>query len=194
MALALVGTCAQAQTSIDEGDWLIRLGATYIDPSSSGSNLNGSTLEVDGHAGATFNVTYMMTRNVGIELLAALPFKHDIKLDDVTIATTRLVPPTVTLQWHQPIGRIVPYAGIGLNFTEFFNARFLESDADLSLDDSAGLSAQLGFDFVIAERWLLNADVRYIDMSTDIKIDGEEIGNVKIDPWTIGLNLGFRFN
>jgi len=194
MALALVGACAQAQTSIDKGDWLIRVGATHIDPSSSGLNLNGSTLKVDSDTSATFNITYMMTGNVGIELLAALPFKHDIKVDDVTIGSTRHVPPTITLQWHQPIGRVVPYAGIGLNFTEFFNARLLDSDAALSLDDSAGLSAQIGFDFVIAERWLLNADVRYIDMSTDVKIDGEEIGNVKIDPWTIGLNLGFRFN
>lgn len=194
VALVLVSTCAQAQTSIDKGDWLIRLGGTYIDPSSSGLNLNGSTLTADGDASVTFNITYMMTRNLGIELLAALPFKHNLKLDDVTIGSTRQLPPTVTLQWHQPIGRVVPYVGIGVNWTEFFNERLLESDAALNLGDSRGLAAQIGFDFVVGERWLLNADFRYIDINTDVKLDNVELGTVKVDPWTVGLNLGFRFN
>lgn len=194
VALVLVSTCAQAQTSIDKGDWLIRLGGTYIDPSSSGLSLNGSTLTADGDASVTFNITYMMTRNLGIELLAALPFKHNLKLDDVTIGSTRQLPPTVTLQWHQPIGRVVPYVGIGVNWTEFFNERLLESDAALNLGDSRGLAAQIGFDFVVGERWLLNADFRYIDINTDVKLDNVELGTVKVDPWTVGLNLGFRFN
>jgi len=208
IALTLLSAYAHAQTSIDKGDWLVRAGGTYIDPSSSGLSVSATLIDpesmqpitvdgkvtADGDASVTFNVTYMVTQHIGIELLAALPFQHDLKLNDVTIGSTRQLPPTLSVQWHQPIGRIVPYVGLGLNWTEFYNERILGSSDILSLSDSQGIAAQLGFDFVLGERWLINADLRYIDIDTEAKIGGVEIGNVKVDPWTAGLNIGFRFN
>jgi len=194
IALTLLGAHAQAQTSIDKGDWLVRAGGTYIDPSSSGLSLGNAKLTADGDASVTFNVTYMFTRNLGLELLAALPFQHDLQLDGETIGSTRQIPPTLSVQWHQPIGRIVPYVGLGLNWTEFYDERIADSTDDLSLGDSQGLAAQLGFDFVFGEQWLLNAELRYIDIDTEVRINGTSIGTVSVDPWTVGLNIGFRFN
>lgn len=194
IVLTLLGAYAQAQTSIDKGDWLVRVGGTYIDPSSSGLSLGDATITADGDASVTFNVTYMFTQNIGLELLAALPFQHDLQLDGVTVGSTRQIPPTVSLQWHQPIGRIVPYVGLGLNWTEFYEERLLDSSDTLSLDDSRGLAAQIGFDFVFGEQWLINADFRYIDINTEAAISGVDIGTVKVDPWTAGINIGFRFD
>ena len=206
--LALLGAQAHGQTSIDKGDWLIRVGGSYIDPSSSGINLSGTItdpgtgdpltvngkLTADGDASVTFNATYMATRNVGIELLLALPFRHNLEFEGEKVGSTRLIPPTISVQWHQPIGRAVPYVGLGINFTEFFNETLLNSRDILSISDSRGLAAQIGFDFVLAERWLLNGEIRYISVTPDVKIEGNKVGTIDIDPWVFGLNLGFRFN
>lgn len=208
LVLTLSCVHAQAQTSIDKGDWLIRLGGTIIDPSSSGLFVDATitdpessepvgvtgTVTADSDASVTFNVTYMITRNLGIELLAALPFRHNLELEGVTVGSTRLIPPTLSLQWHQPIGRVVPYVGLGLNWTEFYNERVLGSGDILRIGDSRGLAAQIGFDFVFAERWIVNGDLRYISINPDITVDGVDVGSVNVDPWTAGISLGFRFN
>jgi outer membrane protein len=38
-----------------------------------------------------------------------------------------------------------------------------------------------------------NVDVRYMWIETKAKLDGASLGDVKIDPWVIGANLGYRF-
>ena len=60
-----------------------------------------------------------------------------------------------------------------------------------------GLAAQLGVDVDINESWFVNAEVRYIQIETDptIKLPGGgrlDIGDVEIDPWLFGINVGFR--
>ena len=42
--------------------------------------LNGGVkLDVNNNVRPSFTVTYMATRNIGIELLGAWPFQHDIR-------------------------------------------------------------------------------------------------------------------
>jgi outer membrane protein len=224
IALTLFSANAQSQTSIDKGDWLIRTGATYFDPSSSGLIASFTFLDPsppdpsspdqitfngkftpDDDISVTFNLTYMFTRNLGLEFLAGLPFQHNIKLNgtvnvngeitqlnDDTVGSTRQWPLTLSLQWHQPIGRIVPYVGLGVNRTIFYNERILGQDV-LSLENSWGFAAQIGFDFLFGERWLINADFRYIGIETDVDVIGIQVGSVDVNPWTAGLSLGFKF-
>ena len=81
LAAGLLAGTAQAY---EAGNWLFRIGAYGVFPES--DNLTnvpgtaGATLDVDDGYSLGFNFTYMMNPNIGIELLAALPFKHDIKL------------------------------------------------------------------------------------------------------------------
>ena len=62
----------------------------------------------------------------------------------------------------------------------------------MSLDDSIGLALQLGADFDINENWFFNIDLRYIDIESDADLDGSALTTVEIDPWVVGLNLGWR--
>jgi outer membrane protein len=45
----------------------------------------------------------------------------------------------------------------------------------------------------VAPNWFMNADFRYIDISSDAKLNGVGIGTVDINPWVIGLTVGTRF-
>ncbi len=49
--------------------------------------------------GLTF--TYMATDNIGVELLAATPFRHKVGTGPTgTIATVHQLPPTLMAQWY----------------------------------------------------------------------------------------------
>ena len=70
-----------------------------------------------------------------------------------------------------------------------------------SLDDSFGLAAQVGADWVFDSQWLINFDLRWINIEADLTAtvdDGTgpttgELGTVKIDPWVFAVNVGYRF-
>ena len=177
----------------EQGDILVRLGALNVDPKSN----NHDIVSVDSAIMLTFNGTYMVQPNWGVELLAALPFEHDIDLvGGGKVAETKHLPPTLSVQYHfAPEGQIRPYVGAGVNLTLFFDESTtgaLETSS-LSLGTSVGLALQAGVDIPVGERWFVNLDVRYIDIETKAKLDGTSLGDVKIDPWVYGVNLGYRF-
>ena len=191
---ALLSTVsANTAMAMDQGDWLMRFGGSYVDPKSN----NHEVVSVDSAASLTFNFSYMMTDNWAVEVLAAYPFKHDITLKDGTkVASTKQLPPTVSLQYHfAPASRFQPYVGLGINYTDFFSTKTtgpLEG-SDLTLSSSWGFAGQLGADIMLNEKWFLNLDVRYIDLETEARLDGDNLGDVDISPWVYGANVGFRF-
>ena len=194
-AAAMLGTLAcNTAAAFEQGDWLIRFGVSTVDPKSNNSPL----VSVDSGTSATFNFTYMMTANWGVELLAAYPFEHDITLVDggAKVAETKHLPPTVSLQYHfMPGARFQPYIGAGVNYTNFFSEKTVGAleGLNLSLDDSWGLAGEVGADITFNDQWFMNLNVRYIDIDTDATLEGDALGSVAIDPWVYGIHLGYRF-
>jgi outer membrane protein len=193
--LVAAGAAAAAPATAHEaGDWLLKAGVTHIEPkSNTGDVLGDVRLDVGSSTRPSVSLTYMATRNIGIELLGAFPFKHDISAQGLgNIGSTKHLPPTLSLQWHfLPDAQIQPYIGVGLNYTTFFSTK--SSLGHLSLDDSWGLAAQLGVDVKLTDRWFMNADIRYIDISSDVKLNGQRIGKTQIDPWVATVGVGYRF-
>ena len=208
LAVSLFAGDALAQTYRQAGDWIARGGIGVVSPDGDGADVApGVSLDVDDGYAATITVAYMITDNIGVELLASTPFNHDIDLDGAgTVGETDQLPPTLSAQWHfNPIGRIQPYVGVGVNWTLFFNedTQGALNGATLNLDDSIGLAGQVGFDWHFGNNWLANIDVRYISIETDAELGGQDIGgagvgqlkidDVEIDPWVVSLNFGYNF-
>ena len=199
LAAALAsGLLAGTVQAYEAGDWVVRGGIYGVFPKSDNLSLGpGADLDVDDGYSLGFNVTYMVNPNIGVELLGAWPFKHDISLTGAgKIGETKHLPPTLSVQYHfMPSGTIHPYAGLGLNYTKFFSEKTKGalSGSSLKLDDSWGIAGQLGVDIDVAPNWFVNADLRYINIESDAKLNGEGIGTVKINPWVFGLNVGTRF-
>lgn len=204
-AFALAGLCAAgalapAAHAHEAGDWLLKVGVTQVKPKSdNGSVLDGAVdLDVNSNVRPSFTLTYMATRNIGVELLGAWPFQHDVRGSGGLgrIASTKHLPPTLSVQWHfLPDSRVQPYVGVGVNYTHFFDTRTRGalSGSDMKLGDSWGLAGQIGMDVKLDERWFLNADLRYIDISSKVKLDGQRIGTARIDPWVATVAVGYRF-
>lgn len=196
LTIALVAAPAQAH---ETGKWVLRGGLGSVQPDDRNLDLLGDGtvfVEVDNGSSLVLSGTYMFKPNWGFDILAAYPFNHDITVGGAEAAETDHLPPTFSIQYHfTPDGAFQPYVGAGLNFTTFFGTDTSGALAGtkLSLDDSFGLAIQLGADYLVGDKWLVNFDVRYINIETDAKLDGTNIGTVKIDPWVYGISLGYRF-
>ncbi|GAA0511445.1 outer membrane beta-barrel protein [Pigmentiphaga sp. GD03639] len=198
---ALLAAAFSAAQAHEAGDWLLKAGISQVRPKSdNGTVLNGAVrLDAGNSTRPSASLTYMATRNVGIELLAAVPFRHDIGASGAVggnIGSSRQLPPTLSVQWHfLPDSQVQPYVGLGVNYTRFFHTRAAGALAgqDLSLGDSWGLAAQVGVDVKMGERWFLNASLRYIDISSKVKLNGSQIGKARIDPWVPTIAIGYRF-
>jgi len=195
-AALATGLLTGVANAYQAGDWLVRGGIWGAFPKSDNLSLPLGTVEVDDGVTFGFNITHMISPNLGVELLGAWPFSHDIKLGGRKVGETKHLPPTVTLQYHfLPQNPIRPYVGLGLNYTFFFDEGTTGAltGTKLSLKDSWGLAAQAGVDIDVTPDWFLNLDVHYIDIDTKAKVNGASLGTVEIDPWVFGINLGARF-
>lgn len=209
VALALTAAAAPA-VAYEAGDFISRFGAANVAPDSSSDSALGDIAEVDDATSVGFSGTWILNPSLGLEVLAALPFTHDIQgtgaLAGVTIGSTRHLPPTVSLQWYPPaVGKLQPYLGVGVNYTMFFNEKTTDdlttalaaTRTDIALDDSFGLALQVGADYALGERWLLNAAIWNIDIETeaDVSANGASaaIVDVTIDPWVYMIGAGYRF-
>jgi len=198
LPLAILFAVGATAAHAHEGRWQVRFGAHAVDPTSDNGKLAGGTLkaDVDSAWSPTVSLEYYVTRNLGIEVLAALPFKHDVHLEGVKAATVKQLPPTVSLQWHfLPDAKVNPFVGLGLNYTRFFSIDETGPLAGtrLGLGDSWGLAAHAGVDVALAPQWTLTVDARWIDIESEAKVDGTRVGDVRIDPLVYGLSAGYRF-
>lgn len=197
-AVACLAAGIGSAQAAEAGDWTVKFGLHEVAPASSNGTLANGALKTD--VGDDFKpslqVEYLFTPNLGLEVLAALPFKHDVTLNGVQAATVKELPPTVSLQWHfNPQGPFNPFVGVGLNFTRFFSIDETGplAGTQLNLSDSWGLGVHAGVDYALNERWLVSADVRWINIETTARVDGAKVGTVKIDPVAYGLAVGYRF-
>ena len=189
-ALALVTGPALAQS---QGDWTFGIGVGNVNPKSDNGDLAGIQSEIDDDTAITFTAEYFIRDNIGIELLAATPFEHDIALKGVgDIGSTKHLPPTLSVNYHFPTQSAwKPYVGAGINYTTFFEEE--SSLGKLELDDSWGVSVQAGVDYMISDAGAIRLNVRWFDIDTDAKLDGADIGTAEIDPILIGVAYVHRF-
>lgn len=211
LALAIASPLAQAHKA---GDVIIRAGAATVDPnedssalSIAGGKVGGTKATLDSDTQLGLTGTYMLTDHVGLELLAATPFKHEVGVKglgalDGKLGDIKHLPPTLSLQYYpmDPGSAFQPYVGAGLNYTLIFDEsltgqRKSQGFSDLELDDSWGLAAQVGMDYMLTDNVLLNAAVWYIDIDTTATTDLAGVGKVKVDvdPWVYMVGVGYKF-
>jgi outer membrane protein len=195
-AALLCGATAHAEDAAN--NWVVKIGAHNVDPQSGNGKLAKGALDVDvgSNAGLTFTAERMMTTNWGIEVLAALPFEHDVKLNGVKAATVKHLPPTFSLQYHfMPENTFSPFVGVGINYTTFFDEKTTGplTGAKLNLSDTWGPAAHAGVDFRLNDRWLLTVDARWMKIDPDASVNGAKLGTVHIDPLVYGFAVGYRF-
>lgn len=197
MGLATATLAASSQVfAYGAGDFFTRAGVAKVAPKSHNGELadGAFAVNVQDKTDFAFTLGYRFHDKLGVELLAALPFEHDIALNGDNLASTKHLPPTLTLQYY-PLGgtqsRVQPYIGAGINYTRFSDEYV--AIGELNLENSWGAAGQVGVDLLIDDHWALNAAAWYLDINTDATINGTAAGSVGIDPIVVMGGLSYRF-
>ncbi|MFB2815507.1 outer membrane protein OmpW [Shewanella xiamenensis] len=186
------------------GDIIVRAGAVVVAPSESSDPVaTFGEFQISNNTQLGLNFGYMLTDNIGIELLAATPFSHDVSLNGVgKIAETKHLPPTLVAQYYfgDAQSTLRPYIGVGVNYTNFFDNEFTNdlggALTDLSMSTSWGLAAQAGIDYQVNKNWLVNASVWYAQIDSDVKFkfQGAPVTiSTDINPWVYMISVGYSF-
>ena len=95
VACALVASAPLVHAQ--DQNWVVKVGVHSVDPKSDNGTLAGGALKSDVGADVkpTITAEYFFAPAWGVEVLASLPWEHDIKLNGVKAGTTKQLPPTV---------------------------------------------------------------------------------------------------
>ncbi|KRG70200.1 OmpW/AlkL family protein [Pseudoxanthomonas dokdonensis] len=196
----VLAACAAAPAMAQsKGDWTLGVGIHAVNPDADSGKLVNGTLPVNIESSVrpTFTGEYFIADHLGIELLASTPFKHTINAGGLgRIGTAKQLPPTLSLQYHfNDLGRFSPFVGVGLNYTTFFDedAAGPLDGQKLKLGDSWGAAAHVGVDIAVNDNSAFRIDARWIDIDTDVKLDGQNIGTAHVDPTVYGVAYVITF-
>ncbi|MBG7622437.1 OmpW family protein [Herbaspirillum sp. AP02] len=180
-----------------QSPWLVRVRAVNLSPENKSDPIAGQgasdQLTINNKLIPEFDISYFFTPNIAAELVLTYPQKQDVRLSGTKIGSFKHLPPTLTLQYHfMPEAAFSPYVGAGINYTRISS---VELPNGLQLDSSSfGGALQLGVDYKLDKNWMLNFDIKKVQISSDVKTaSGTKISSVKIDPWLIGIGVGYRF-
>lgn len=224
LVLALAAAFAPVLAQAEAGDWVVRARIVDVSPNEDshlGKTVNknvapvmspGAELSVDNNLIPELDISYYVTKNVAAELILALGTRHDVSVKGDSLATVgnqnlgsvNALPPTLTAQWHfNPDQTFDPYVGAGINYTNMLdrNLKFSKgalAGTKIKVDsDSWGYALQAGLDVNLKDGWLINADVKYVTISTDVKANlggnWTKIDSLDINPWVIGVGIGKKF-
>lgn len=212
-AVLACAAAAQAQTA---GTWMVRGGATKITPNVSSGDLTAPSLagtksSVGSSTRLSGGITYMWDNNISFDLPVAVPFEHDISGDGAIagagkIATVKALPATVLAQWRfmDPTSAFRPYVGVGITYAHFYGARSTSTltaisggtpsnPTTLSIDSKWAPTVQLGGAFAVDKNWFVDASYTYTQLSTRNTLSTGQTLDIKLDPSSFSLAVGYKF-
>ncbi|ABC30332.1 Outer membrane protein W [Hahella chejuensis KCTC 2396] len=215
LALGLL-VCAGSAMAHQPGDMVLRVGAAMVDPQDdsstlrvNGTSVDGTSVSVDNDTQLGLTFTYMLREHIGLEVLAATPFSHEVTAhglgDDLKTAEVTHLPPTVSVQYYpmEAGAAFQPYVGVGVNYTLFFDEELTSDfkgamgDGKIKLDNSFGAAFQLGVDYQLTDNLVVNAAVWKIGIDTTATIDLDSGAQIKtdvdIDPLVYMVGVGYKF-
>jgi outer membrane protein len=196
LALAALGAASQ-NAAAEESPWLVRARIVQIDTANKSDPVGGTgasdRITVSNKTIPEVDISYFFTPNISAELILTYPQKHTAYLDGQSIGSFKHLPPTLTAQYHfTPEAQFSPYVGAGVNYTRISSVKLLNGAGTLE-NDSFGLAFQAGIDYKLDKNLSLNFDIKKVQIGSDVFISGAKVSSVKIDPWLIGVGVGYRF-
>ena len=196
VALAVLASLTSSAFA-EEGPLMVRLRGVYVqtaNKSDAVGALQKNDIMVDSKLIPEVDFSYFFLPNLSAELILTAPQKHEVRAKgNVSLGSVTELPPCLTAQWHfLPGAGVNPYVGVGANMT-------LITGQDLGglylNKTSFGFVGQLGADLKLGGNLYANIDVKYVTMGFDVKAkaDNSKVTTVTLDPWLVGMGLGYRF-
>jgi len=191
----------------DEGPWEIRLRADYLEMANKSDayvplGIPADAIHVNSKWLPDLDFEYFFSSHWSSELVLTYPQTQTVTVEKsalggpTNIGTFRHLPPMLTLKYNiLPESVVRPYVGAGVNITLISSDNLVVPTVGrLDLDHvSVGPALQAGVDWMIAPQWFLNADVKWALLRSDVKFQGTKISEARLDPFLVGVGVGYRF-
>jgi outer membrane protein len=222
VGLGVFGQSTGSRSSETYYNWRIRLRGVGVLPQESATiGVIGGDAKISDSFIPELDFTYFFTNHWAAELILGTT-RHKVGTTgsdlsaigagtnaDVNLGRVWLLPPTLTLQYHYPVGKLNPYLGAGINYTIFYSADAGPVVKDVEYKNKFAFAAQAGLDYDVTKRFFINVDLKKIFLSTTANVDASNLtpagspqlspvlGNiqadVKINPWLLGAGIGYKF-
>ena len=211
-AAMAAGSNASAQSA---GAWLVSAGVNKITPKVTSENVTAPALpeskaDVGSDTKPVFNIAYMYTNNVAIEIDLGVPYKHTLYGDGALkgtgeLGTAEVLPPTMLAQYRffGPKSMFRPYVGLGVTYAYFQKERgsaqltsILNTGgpgASYKLDNKFAVSGQLGTTVAINERWFGFVSVIKTKLKTTAHYSTGQTMGIRLDPLAVSAGIGYAF-
>jgi len=203
-AAAVVSVLAMTAARADqdqEGPFEVRLRAAYLDFANKSDayaplGVPSDAIHVNNKWLPDLDVEYFFAHNWSSELVLTYPQSQTVTLEKSVLGTFKHLPPTLTVKYDfLPDQMFRPYVGVGVNLTFISDVNLsVPTVGPLTLNStSVGFAGQAGFDVQLAPHWYANADAKWIQISSAVKFDGTKISEARLNPWLLGVGVGYRF-
>lgn len=198
----LLATSVLALSTAASADLTFKAGLGYLDPTAKKDIApNIPKAKVSSEMAVLPSFDYRFANSpFSAELLLASPFEHTVSIISdnnkrADIAKFKQLPPTLTVKYNTPaVNGFGANIGIGATVLVPYKEKFMGSNDKLEADTVVAPTAQIGATYSKpSSPWGVFADVRYVDLKTDLKRDGEEIGKLEVNPVVYALGVSHRF-
>ncbi|MFW1952385.1 OmpW/AlkL family protein [Acinetobacter beijerinckii] len=189
LVVALLGLSSTAFA----GGFQVKVGASLIDPTADTTLKADAVVKGDYEFAFTPSIEYFFGDTpFSAEILLANPINHDVLLNGEKVASVRQLPPTITAKYNfKNASRFTPYIGVGGTAFIAWHEKGVADD----VKNAYGFAGQLGFNFqpADAKNWGVYMDVRYADISPEVKlIDGTKF-DLDLNPVVYTLGYSYKF-
>ena len=224
LTLAVMAAMAPTLSHAEAGDWVLRARAINVNPDENSHlgttairqrfiDMNdepwridsGADITLDDDWNAEIDLSYYFTKNLAIEL-AITPMSTSLDTgvrgsgiadyDNAGKESLKFRTSTLMAQWHfMPDQTFDPYIGAGLNYTRF-SSKLGRSGGDERVSDRNTFGAVFGggIDVNLQDGWLINADVKYAFVNTNIETRATngwfKVDDLDVNPWIVGIGVG----
>ena len=198
----LLATSVLALSAAASADLTFKAGLGYLDPTAKKDIApNIPKAKVSSEMAVLPSFDYRCANSpFSAELLLASPFEHTVSIISdnnkrADIAKFKQLPPTLTVKYNTPaVNGFGANIGIGATVLVPYKEKFMGSNDKLEADTVVAPTAQIGATYSKpSSPWGVFADVRYVDLKTDLKRDGEKIGKLEVNPVVYALGVSHRF-
>lgn len=189
----LVITLLGLSSTAFSGGFQVKVGGSVIAPTADTTLAPGVVVKGDHEFAFTPSVEYFFGDTpFSAEVLLANPINHDVLLNGEKVASVRQLPPTITAKYNfKNSTRFTPYIGVGGTAFIAWHEKGLVDD----VKNTYGFAGQLGFNFqpADAKNWGVYMDVRYADLSPEVKLVNGTKFDLDLNPMVYTLGYSYKF-
>lgn len=215
VAAGLFTLAAPAALAQVGGQWVVRGGVAHAAPDVTSSALSAPSVadtrvDVNNATTVMFGATYFMDDDLSVDLLAGLPFRHDLlgagsAAGVGKVGSVRSVAPAVFVQYRfqDPSAAVRPFVGVGLTYADFTDEKGTAAltaitnpggaATRIDADGAFGFGFQGGVSIRLARRWYLEASLSKFMLKTTATLTTAQKVDLTLDPLVTTVSVGYRF-